>query len=176
MIKFSKEHIHKQWSWDILLSEKEKIITRCEKIEYFSKKLVNIPETTFYFNKIGVFQKQLRIFETSPISTHYNAKKISELSNSLEILRKEGLVHGDICPRNILWSKKEQRYFIIDWEPDFHQIRNGKKVVVTVANYIHPDEKWNYNPCSIKSDKYAFNKIMTNLIKSSFGPKVNDQM
>ena len=41
MIKFSKEHIHKQWSWDILLSEKEKIITRCEKIEYFSKKLVN---------------------------------------------------------------------------------------------------------------------------------------
>lgn len=176
MIKFSKEHIHKHWSWDILLTEKEKIKSRCEKIEYFSKKLVNIPETSFLFNEIGVFQKQLRVFETSPISIHYNAEKISELSNTLKIIRKEGLVHGDMCPRNILWSKKEQRYFIIDWEPDFHQIRNGKKVVVTVPDYLHPDEKWKYNPCTVKSDKYAFNKIMTNLIKSSFGPKVNDQM
>ena len=163
MIKFSKEHIHKQWSWDILLSEKEMIKSRCEKIEYLSKKLVNIPETSFYYNKIGVFQKQVRIFKTSPISTHYNAEKITELSNSLEILAKEGLVHGDMCPRNILWSKEQQRYFIIDWEPDFHQIRKGKKVVVTVSDYIHPDEKWNYNPCSVKSDKYAFGKIMTKL-------------
>ena len=80
MIKFSKEHIHKQWSWDILLSEKEMIKSRCEKIVYLSKKLVNIPETSFYYNKIGVFQKQVRIFKTSPISTHYNAKKISDVS------------------------------------------------------------------------------------------------
>ena len=51
MIKFSKEHIYKQWSWDILLSEKEKIKSRCEKIEYFSKKLINIPELTFILQK-----------------------------------------------------------------------------------------------------------------------------
>ena len=166
MIKFSKEHIYKQWSWDILLSEKEKIKSRCEKIEYFSKKLINIPETNFFFNKIGVFQKQLRVFETLPISVHYNAEKISELSNSLKVLRKEGLVHGDICPRNILLSKKDLRYFLIDWEPDFHQIRNGKRVVVTVADYLHPNEKSNYNPCSVKSDKYAFDKILMRLIKN----------
>ena len=57
MIKFSKEHMYKQWSWDILLSEKNEIKSRCQKIEYFSNKLINIPETSFFFQQYWCFSK-----------------------------------------------------------------------------------------------------------------------
>ncbi|MFQ3369197.1 MAG: hypothetical protein ACI8PF_000486 [Flavobacteriaceae bacterium] len=168
MINLSKQFIYKKWDYQILLSYKSEIKTRCEKIEVLSKLSPIIPNTNFEWGKERLIQRQVRIKNTTKISNYYNFEKLRDLAILLDIKDSLNLIHGDICPRNILWSDFENSYFVIDWEPDLFQIRNGKKSHITTVEYAYPKDKYTKAPCSLKGDKYSFIKTLHKCIKKEF--------
>jgi len=160
VIRFSKKYIHKSWDWEDLFSNKNEIIERCKKIEYLSHEVDSIPNTVFKFNSLNIYQKQDRIINTISISNCFNKKKIYDLLKDLDFIHFNKLIHWDLCPRNIIWSKLDNQYFIIDWEPDFIQRRFGKKTFIAVKDYIHPDERTYPSLYSTLSDKFAILKCI----------------
>ena len=79
-INHSKQFIYKKWDYQILLSYKSEIKTRCEKIEVLSKLSPIIPNTNFEWGKERLIQRQVRIKNTTKISNYYNFEKLRELS------------------------------------------------------------------------------------------------
>ncbi|MCH2043775.1 MAG: phosphotransferase [Saprospiraceae bacterium] len=151
----SKQHITKTWDWQLLQESRTDISKRLRQIEYLSKILPSIPKTRFQLSDKKIIQTQRKIqqhlrFKKAP----FNQNGLTQLAKDLDHITAAGIVHADLCPRNIIWG--EGQYWIVDWEPAQIQFRFGKWSIIFTYPYIAPSEIETTTGLTTLSDKVAF--------------------
>jgi len=117
------------------------------------KKYINIG---FSFN---IDSKYLTLnFEYIKSGRPFSILDFNLLGKYLDYIHSENMFHGDIHYRNLMI--KDDRIVLIDWEPCFIQIINGKKIIKSHSKGIHPLDKKNKN-----ISKFTDKKGYLNLLK-----------
>jgi len=127
--------------------------SRVELIEQISSSLTLIPKISFtqtVANEL-LYHQQLVVKERCPKESIL--AKLQCLALELDDFSATGLVHGDICYKNILYDGFAFR--LVDLEPSFNQIRNGRSVLLYTPPYIALDDYKNNNLTSA-TDKVGF--------------------
>jgi len=147
-------YIEKSWSWSHLLETTTEIERRIDLISSLSIRIESVPETRFIKldNELKQVQKKVTPCHYPP--QEWDRQKLIKLAISLDELSSAGLVHGDLCPRNICWDGVQ--YWIIDWEPSLWQIRKGRPTLIYTHPFIAPSEIGTTSSLTSLSDKVAF--------------------
>lgn len=126
----------RQWKTTDLLDQD--IGSRLELIASLSDRLRSIPRTRFSRRATTLVQVQRDVGPCLRLKSPLQARAIVHLASDLDELSSTGLVHGDICPRNICFDGSQ--YWLLDWEPSLRQIRIERATVIATYPYLAPSE------------------------------------
>jgi len=151
----SKNLIQKIYKRKELVSPLHILKHRWRLIEYFSISLPCFIETKVDYNEDYVWIKQYRIKKKpiNSISKYQRLKLLKELAADLDIMCREGFVHGDINRKNIAYDT--EKLLLIDLEPDLVQIKNGKRTFFSTTPYIASSDLRN-GKITTATDKISF--------------------
>lgn len=157
--------VEKSWQWEHLLDYASQLEKRIESISRLSNLITSIPVT--FFRRVVthrhtdhgaeqnlLVQSQTRIRPFYRFGAIFNSATLGKLAEDLDRISATGLVHGDICPGNL--CSDADRYYLIDWEPSFWQIKKEKPVLMFTDPYIAPREKGVTHHLTQFSDRVAF--------------------
>lgn len=82
------------------------------------------------------------------------------LAMQLELAYAQGLVHGDLHPKNLFYCHQQPTMLVIsDWEPALQQIRQGRPTLMATPPYVHPDDNVSQK-LSYKTDCLCFARLV----------------
>lgn len=123
----------KTYQLENLLVPIEIVKKRCDLLEELTKETECLLPTSFQFKASTLIYEQELLSPNIKFNKNLDFKTklilLKKFSECLDYLAEKGFVHGDIHRRNILYNGN--RLFLVDLEPCFHQIRSGKKVVMS---------------------------------------------
>ena len=152
MITVSRErYVVKTYNISELLDPIGSIEFRTEKIQNLTKGLV-----TFDFRGDVLIRKTKRLQLQSFRSQALSLDLFTDLSSFVTSCHKSGLVHGDICIKNLKYFSN--KLLLTDWEPSLRQIRNNKICLMGTYPFIDPDDIKN-NQISQKTDLYCLERV-----------------
>ena len=168
-------HEHSRcWELANLLSRPEHIERRCKAIEYLSSQWPAYPQMRFEIKGTKLIRSQEWIADGRSIHRGGDEHAWMRLAEALEAKDDLGLVHGDLCVRNIIWSKARGCCVAVDWEPDLVQVMGNQRVSKVTKGYVHPDDWGTSEPVSLKSDRYAFVRCLEQVVKAKQVPNRDD--
>ncbi len=145
----------KEYLFSELHDNKEAILKRCTLIEKLSIQFDFLPETKYIFLKDRIIYKQKYIEKvpTDRLSAFEYEFHIKEFAANLDKLNIAKFVHGDINISNVIFNGS--RFNLIDFEPAFFQIRNGKIILKSGVNIRSTNDKLS-KKITIETDKIGF--------------------
>ncbi|GEM_PF-655468 len=170
-----KEHVRK-WELSQLLSASKDTERRCAAIESLSRKYAALPSMRFERNTTQIIRTQEWIADGRSIHRGGDESAWMRLAEALEAKDELNLVHGDLCVRNLIWSKERGCCLAVDWEPDLIQVRGNKQVFKVTKGYIQPNDMGLSEPFSVHSDRYAFARCLEQVRKIELLSKKDDTL
>ncbi|MBU6319940.1 MAG: hypothetical protein KGS00_09820 [Alphaproteobacteria bacterium] len=128
--------ICKIYSLDDLADTREAIARRCAAIETFTSRFG--PQTTFEIRGTDLIRHTERLTEAVGWSG-FDRAGLNRLAEIVTHAHERGLVHGDIRPKNALWSGGQ--VWLCDWEPALRQIVNGRMRWMCTPPCRHPSDR-----------------------------------
>lgn len=119
-----------------LAETREGLARRCAAIEAFTSDFG--PRTTFEIRGSELIRRTERLYEAVRWSG-FERSGLRRLSDILASAHERGLVHGDIRPKNVLWSGGQ--VWLCDWEPALRQIVHGRLRWLYTAPFRHPSDR-----------------------------------
>lgn len=119
-----------------LVDTREGIARRCAAIEAFTSDFG--PRTTFETRGSELIRRTERLDQAIRWSG-FDRSGLTRLADILACAHERGLVHGDIRPKNVLWSGGQ--VWLCDWEPALRQIVNGRIRWLYTAPFRHPSDR-----------------------------------
>lgn len=178
--ELSKETVVKRWRWADLLDPPSLIRKRMLLISRLSRAVPSMPESEFRRRKprrpgssrqgetdeLWQLQRKIRPFHRA--SMRSDLRGVLQLAADLDSISGEGLVHGDICPGNLCTD--DERWYLLDWEPSFRQVKRGRRVPICTLPYIAPSERGNSGELSSLSDKVALALSLRRIYRGTIPP------
>ena len=121
----------KEYNFKNLLDDYDDIIKRCHLIKEVSNSVLFIPNTqiTIDAKALVYTQELLGKHNYRDLTNQKKIKLLGQFADDLDSLIPYGFVHGDINSSNVLYDGVTIN--LIDLEPSFKQIKNGKKDVMS---------------------------------------------
>lgn len=153
--EFNKKYKIKEYLISTLLDQKEEIEKRCTLVENLSIKFDFLPETRYlkFQKKLIYKQTYIKKIRTDSLSYHQLKFYIKKFAKNLDELSKYNFVHGDINISNVVFDGS--KFNLIDFEPSFFHLKNGKKILKSATNIRSKNDKL-FNTITSETDKIGF--------------------
>jgi len=113
--------------------------SRMDAASHCSRCLPSIPEMSWMGGAevVEITQRRVRRLRLVPGPDAVGA--LASLARDLDTMAEQGMVHGDLNRKNILWT--EDGYRVVDIEPLLRiRCADGRTVLRGTAPYLHPDD------------------------------------
>ena len=128
--------IRKTYNLADLICTREALERRCLAIETFTSRFG--PEVRFEFGRTTLTRVSRRI-PAGGSRRHLAPCQRDRLARLIDKAHVSKLVHGDICPKNLIISG--DNLYILDWEPCLRQVRAGGIRFVVTPPCFHPCDR-----------------------------------
>jgi serine/threonine protein kinase len=146
-----QEKLQKYYNLNIFLDISE-MMERCGLISRFTAGEVSAATTTFFVHN-DTLVRETEILPGAKKAKHIQICEIQDLVSRMHAF---GIIHGDICPKNIL--SDGFAWLLTDFEPALRVIKNSRPILMGTPGYLDPNDVAG-GRISQRTDFYALKKI-----------------
>ena len=149
------------YSYSEMLKNEYKILKRIDNYSFFPKVYEEFEFCDrHYLVEEYVFGDSLKKLLFRKEKMNNKDTIIAKIREAISVLHKEGIIHNDLTPNNIIIDGNSLNIYIIDFENSY-EVTDGGKSIIHTPFYYNPENKSNNR--GVSEDSFSFGLIMLSI-------------